>query len=254
MKSEHGNYEVYEYDTLDEGHKLKIEHSVHHDYGEDLTGLISHSLADVIKMRESNIAIERAAYDKVQAAVKEWEKVASVTGLYDRAIMYLQVLPVSHTSNKWEKAKSEYDFNTISNMVYKMSYRIQETTSWRTRTKKWEVDWTLFTNSPEKNNCRRLAGQQKVCATKEEAEKYIQGRIKAYAPLFTEINPVVPDVHKAAFSVFNHLLPGYVTESMQKALDEKKPSIKGQLNELKSQTKNNSKTEPVKKKSAPEIE
>ena len=184
MKSDYGNYEVFDYDTLDEGHRLKIEHSVHHDYDEDLTGLISHSLADVIKMRESNIEIERAAYDKVQAAVKEWEKAAAVTGLYDRAIMYLQVLPVSHTSNKWVKAKSEYDFNTISNMVYKMSYRIQETTSWRTNTKKWEVDWSLYTNSPEKNRSQKLAGQQKVCATQEEAEKYIKGRIKAYAPLF----------------------------------------------------------------------
>ena len=43
-------------------------------------------------------------------------------------------------------------------------------------------------------------------------------------------------------------------ELMQKAIDEKKPSIKGQLNELKGQTKNNSTTEPTKKKSAPELE
>ena len=57
--------------------------------------------------------------------------------------------------------------------------------------------------------------------------------------------------------VFNHLLPGYVTESMQKELDEKtaqKPSVKEQLTNLKEKAKEKSKSEPAKKRKEIEIE
>ena len=85
-----------------------------------------------------------------------------------------------------------------------------------------------------------------MCAAREEAEKYIQGRIKAYSHLFTEISPPIPKDLEKSFMVHGYLLPGYVTEEMQKAAAEKaeksaekKPSIRKQLNELKADQKKN---------------
>ena len=55
--------------------------------------------------------------------------------------------------------------------------------------------------------------------------------------MFTEISPPIPKDLEKSFMVHGHLLPGYVTEEMQKAEAEKpvekKPSIRKQLNELK---------------------
>ena len=73
---------------------------------------------------------------------------------------------------------------------------------------------------------------EKTFSSEESAQKYIDGKIKAYDYLFTEISPVIPDVDKSHFCVNGVLLPGYTTVSMQKE-KEKKASIRKQLNELK---------------------
>lgn len=153
----------------------------------------------------------------------------------------MKVPEVSHTSNKW--IKDEYGKSTISNKVYKMTYNICERSSWRNNTVKYDVRWHIYTNRPYPQNSYKVAGQERACATREEAEKYIQGRIKAYSHLFTEISPPIPKDLEKSFMVHGHLLSGYVTEEMQKAAAEKpaekKPSIRKQLNELKADQKKN---------------
>ena len=117
-------------------------------------------------------------------------KKAAITRQFDRAIEYLQVPEVSHSSNKWVNDRDcyNYDCTSISNMVYKMTYRMYDYTSWRSeKTRRWEVKWSIGTNSPVgHNNC--IAEQERSFKDKAEAEKYIQGRIKAYSHLFTEIS------------------------------------------------------------------
>ena len=44
-------------------------------------------------------------------------------------------------------------------------------------------------------------------------EKYLQGRIAAYAHLFTEISPPIPKDHRKHFCVNGVLLPGYTVEN-----------------------------------------
>ena len=44
-------------------------------------------------------------------------------------------------------------------------------------------------------------------------EKYLQGRIAAYAHLFTEISPPIPKEHRKHFCVNGVLLPGYTVEN-----------------------------------------
>ncbi len=257
MPNEIKDYRSYDHDNLDPGHMLKVEHTVHNKEHIDLSDLIAKSIDEVKDLRESNIAIEQAAYEKVREIVKEWEKNAAVTGRFDRAIEYLKVPQVKHTSNKLTKGKSEYDYNEISNRVYKMSYRIYERSNWRTKDKKYNVTWYIFTNSPRSNYNVKVAGQEKTYKNKEEAEKYIQGRIKAYSHLFTEISPTIPKEYEQPFKVYGHLLPGYTTEETQKAQEieklkaAEKSSIRKQLNPLKEQEKS---TLPKQIKTRPEAE
>lgn len=235
---EYENYQSYDYDRLTEGNSIKLEHSIYVDEN-DMTDLISKPLEKIQAMRDNSAAKEKAAFEKVRQTAQGWEKQAAVTRRIDRAIEYLNVPETEHTSNKWVNGKDEYDYSNISNMVYTMSYRIYERSSWRTDAKKYDVRWFIYTNSPRDNYNLNVAGQERVCSTREEAEKYIQGRIKAYSHLFTEISPPIPKEYEKPFKVYGQLLPGYITEEMQKEQTEKqeKPSIREQLNTLKAQEK-----------------
>ena len=251
MKIDHDTYEVYNNSRIIHGTNIEIDYSVYFKGDCDISDLIKMSAKDVERFRNKSIAKENKAYEKVLQALSEWEKEALVTKRHNRALDYLNTPPIEHTSNKWADAK--YDFKERSNMVYSMQYRIYKRQA-RNGVLKWDVAWTVRTQRAPGQASLVLGNQEKTYSSQEAAEKYIQNRIAEYDHLFTEISPVIPDIYQYYFSVNGVLLPGYTTVSMQKALDEKKPSIKGQLNELKSQTKNNSNTEPAKKKAAPEIE
>ena len=256
MRNEN-DYTVYEYDTLTPGHKVKIEHTVYSGDESDFSDLLKLTVGDISALKEKNITQEQAAYKKAIDALKDWEALAANTRKYEKALNYKNAPEVSHTSNKWEKDGN--DRFTISNKVYKMTYDIYERSSWRNNTVKYDARWHIYTNRPYTQISYKVAGQERVCAAREEAEKYIQGRIKAYSHLFTEISPPIPKDLEKSFMVHGHLLPGYVTEEMQKAAAEKsekpaekKPSIRKQLNELKADQKKNPQ-EPQKTRTENEI-
>lgn len=262
MMTRHDNYTVYDYDNLEHGSNLKIDHTVYFDGDPDISDLTSKSIEKIQAMRDKSVSREDAAYEKIRQAVKQWEKEAAITRKYDRAIEYLKISETEHTSNEWVKGYSSLDYTSRSNRVYKMSYRIYERSSWRTDSKKYEVTWFIYTNSPKDNGNTQIAGQERTFNTKAEAEKYLNGRIKAYEHLFSEITPPVPDNLIRNFSLYGQILPGYITESMLKEQaaekaentpPEKKPSIRKQLAELKQQNKGVSKQEQTKKRSEPEI-
>ena len=253
------NYSAYDFDNLTEGEQMKINHSVYYNDDPDLSDLISKTLHEVMTMREESAAAEQAIYSKVRETAKEWEQAASVTNRIDRALEYLKTLEVSHSSNQWKD--EQYGHYSMSNMVYKMTYNIYERTGWRDRPTKYDVRWNIYTNSPRNNYNIKVAGQERTFKDKAAAEKYLQGRIKAYAHLFTEISPPIPKEYEAPFKLYGHLLPGYTTEEMQrskaaeKAADtktkEKKPSIRQELKSIKSAEKG--KPKPTKKRSEPEL-
>lgn len=255
--TENNGYHSYDFDYLTEGSSIKLEHSIYVDES-DMTDLISKPISEIQAMREESVTKEKAAFEKVRQTAKDWEKQAAVTRRFDRAIEYLRVPEVSHTSNKWVQAKDKFGYNHISNRVYKMSYNIYERSSYRADAKKYDVRWDIYTNRPQSQDSYKVAGQERVCSTREEAEKYIQGRIKAYSHLFTEISPPIPKEYEKSFMVYEQLLPGYITEEMQKAQEAdkakaaEKPSIKKQLAELKPQGKSVPQ-ESSKTRSAPEL-
>ena len=53
-------------------------------------------------------------------------------------------------------------------------------------------------------------------------EKYLQGRIAAYAHLFTEISPPIPEDDQRRFYVNGVLLPGYTVETPELTRPEEK--------------------------------
>ena len=254
---EYENYESYDYDRLTEGSNIQIDHTIYVTET-DMSDLISKPISEIRAMREESITKEKTAFEKVRQTAQDWEKQTAVTRQFDRAIEYLKVPEVSHTSNKWVKAKDEFDYNRISNKVYKMSYRIYERSSYRTDAKKYDVRWDIYTNRPQSQNSYKVAGQERVCNTREEAEKYIQGRIKAYSHLFTEISPPIPKEYEKSFMVHGQLLPGYTTETMQKAKETEKtaenPSVRKELASLKVQEKYTAPQKHSKIRSAPELE
>ena len=117
----YGTYESYEFDRLTEGSKIQIEHTVYCKET-DMSDLISKPISEIQAMREESAAKEKTAFENVRQVAQDWEKQAAVTRRFDRAIEYLNVPEVSHTSNQWEKDR--YDKFTRSNKVYKMTYDI----------------------------------------------------------------------------------------------------------------------------------
>ena len=135
-------------------------------------------------------------------------------------------------------------------MVYLMKYRIDKRQS-RNGAIKWDVELSVKTQSVQWQSAFILERREKTFSSEESAQKYIDGKIKAYDYLFAEISPVIPDIDKSHFCVNGVLLPGYTTVSMQKE-KEKKPSIRKQLNELKADQKKNPQ-EPQKTRPGNEI-
>ena len=221
-------YTVYSYsDDLKEGKEATVKHSISFcDERADLAPLVCLSAEDLNTLIAASKEKERAIFDKMCAAMSEWEAQAAETMLAEKALEYLRTPEVQHTSNQWKK--TEYGYQEISNMVYKMTYRISEDTRYNHKLQKsvpyrWCVTWSVLFNAPHKRDYYRndisIAGQdKKAYSDKAAAEKYIQGRIEAYAHLFTELSPPIPEEQRELFSVNGRLLPGY-------AVEQHKPSV-----------------------------
>ena len=83
-------------------------------------------------------------------------------------------------------------------MVYQMDYSISENTRYDSAAQKsvpysWTLRWSLYTNSPHGNQREKIAGQdRKAFSSREELDRYLNGRIKAHDHYFTEISPAIP--------------------------------------------------------------
>lgn len=227
MENEKSHYSVHDYDTLDPGAELKIQHRVRFNRdAADLSPYINKSAEELQSMRENSSKREHEIFEKLCAAVKEWEVQAAATMLLDKAIEFIKTPKIKHTANQWQK--NEYGSrDEISNMVYSMSCSIYEKTRYNRELKEmvpvsWEVTWGVYVRNPIPGHYgSQIAGQQnKKYADKSAAEKYLQGRIKAYAHLFTEISPPVPKAYADQFKVNGQLLPGYTVEGQEQQHDK----------------------------------
>ena len=244
------SYSAYEFDTHNEDSQIKLEHDVYCN-DTDMSDLISKSVDELNAMYEECLSIEKTAFDKVVQTAREWESTAAGTRQVARALEYVKLPQVLHSSNQW--VNEQYDWKSISNAVYKMSVHTAERTNYRTDKKHWEIKWFIFTNNPRANYNRKIAGQEKSFPTKEDMEKYLQGRVKAYSHLFTEISPPIPEEHLEPFILYGHLLPGY-TKASDVVKEQEKTSVKDKLKDFKSQIESEPKKTPTHKRSEVQIE
>lgn len=245
------NYEVYESDYHTAGSQIKLEHTVY-AVQSDLTELISKSPEELSVMLNKALDAEEKAYKKVITASCGWEPKAMATRLIERAMEYQNTPEVQHSSNQWVSKDDTH--KDISNKVYHMHIFSHEYSSWRTTSKRWETKWYLSTNSPIEGANPIIAQSERSFKTKEEMDKYIQGRIKAYSHLFTEISPPIPDELLRAFTLHGHLLPGYTKASDVVKQRDEKPSVRDKLKDYKSQINSGPQKAPTHNRSEVQIE
>lgn len=210
------------------GDKIEITDSVYFEPGQaEFAELVSLPLATLIEMRQASMKQEEAIYEKLCASTSVWAEQAVKTLRLTRAMEYVKTMPVTHTSNVWKI--NEYHKHEISNMVYKMTWIAFEDTKWDRVAQKsitigWRLSWSLYYNAPHNADYMghgRISGQErKYFKDKAEMEKYLQGRIAAYANLFTELSPPIPEDQQGRFSVNGCLLPGYVVEQHKPTVTE----------------------------------
>ena len=205
------------YTHIDPGLEIEVSTRIYSGENHARTAeLVSLPQAELAELEKVSVAQEQAIFSKFAATEAEWLKQAAETVAIREAKQYLMALPVDHTSNQWKKG--QYDNYEISNMVYKMTYRISEHTHYdRTRretvTDAWYLTWILHYNtihnpSPDLTGPGwQIAGQeQKRFTDKAAMEKYLSGRIAAYAHLFTELSPPIPREQKGRFCINGVLL------------------------------------------------
>ena len=216
------SYSSYDHDDLEPASTMRIERRIYFESGKaDLSEMVKLPLAELLSLRAESAAAEQEVFDRLKEQAAAWEKQAGRTLFLDKALEYARTLPVTHTANQWE-APDEYR-HIRSNMVYQMDYSISENTRYDSVAKKsvpysWTLRWGLYTNAPHGNQREKIAGQdRKVFASREELDRYLNGRIKAHDHYFTEISPAIPKEYADCFKVNGCLLPGYTVEGEEPA-------------------------------------
>ena len=213
-------YSMFVKDKLDPADSMRIERKIYfEEQTADLSGLTALPLEQLQALREEYAAAEQAAFEALQEQAAAWDEQAGKTLAIDKAIEYVRTPEATHTANQWEA--TDYGKH-ISNRVYQMRYHISENTRYDREKEKsipysWTLSWSIYTNSPHNYGQAKIAGQErKVFADKAAMEKYLNGRIKAYAHLFTEISPSIPKEYAEQFKVNGQLLPGYSIEGEER--------------------------------------
>ena len=216
------SYSSYDHDDLEPASTMRIERRIYFESGKaDLSEMVKLPLAELLSLRAESAAAEQEVFDRLKEQATAWEEQAGRTLFLDKALEYARTLPVTHTANQWE-APDEYR-HIRSNMVYQMDYSISENTRYDSAAQKsvpysWTLRWSLRTNAPGSYQQAKIAGQdRKVFSSREELDKYLNGRIKAHEHYFTEISPAIPKEYADYFKVNGCLLPGYTIEGEEPA-------------------------------------
>ena len=216
------SYSSYDHDDLEPASTMRIERRIYFESGKaDLSEMVKLPLAELLSLRAESAAAEQEVFDRLKEQAAAWEEQAGRTLFLDKALEYARTLPVTHTANQWE-APDEYR-HIRSNMVYQMDYSISENTRYDSAAQKsvpysWTLRWGLYTNAPHGNPMEKIAGQErKVFSSREELDKYLNGRIKAHDHYFTEISPAIPKEYADCFKGNGCLLPGYTIEGEEPA-------------------------------------
>ena len=209
-------YSSYDHDKLEAAETMRIERRIYFEAKDgDIAPYASLPIAQLLSMRSESAAAEQAIFDSLKEQAAAWEEQAGKTLLLDKALEYVRTPHVQHTANEWQK--NEYDRYTRSNRVYQMNYYIYENTRYDKEAQQsipysWTLTWSVRTNSPSRTQAKIAGQDRKVFTDKAAMEKYLNGRIKAYDRLFTEISPPIPQEYADYFKVNGMLMPDYTIE------------------------------------------
>lgn len=211
-------YVTYDYkDGISPGSEITLSHSLYLASDVDLSfyaDIERNALTELVAESQKK---EREIFAQAKELLSAWAEYAAETAKIEKTIEWMDTPPVSHTSNEWREVhkSSNTEHMTRSNAVYKQWYNLYTYTRWKDGKEipvRWEVSWNVCFNNPRKSAVE-IAGQtNKKFDTLEAAEKYLQGRIKAYDHLFQEEWPLVPAKYKDLFSVNGLLLSGYTIQ------------------------------------------
>ena len=209
-------YSSYDHDKLETAETMRIERRIYFEAKDgEIAPYVSLPPEQLHAMREESAAAEQAIFNDLARRAAAWEEQAGKKLLLDKAIEYTRTTVVQHTSNEWQKG--EYDRYTRSNRVYQMNYHIYENTRYDKEAQQsipysWTLTWSVRTNSPSRTQAKIAGQDRKVFTDKAAMEKYLNGRIKAYDRLFTEISPPIPQEYADYFKVNGMLMPDYTIE------------------------------------------
>jgi len=184
-----------------------------------LDPLLSQDRKDLEQQKKESEAKEKAVYADIQKLCKTWENHASQTLLLTRAMEYLDTKTVKHTKNQWKEAKD--GTWEISNLVYKMRFKISKTAKQGELCLEWSVVynipdqpksyWYSYNryNNPWGADIYIVKPEKRTYTSLDSAQKFIQARFDEYVSFFTELSPPVPHECQKMFSVNGCLLPGY---------------------------------------------
>lgn len=209
-------YTSYDHYKLEAAETMRIERRIYFEAKDgDIAPYASLPIAQLLSMRSESAAAEQAIFDSLKEQAAAWEEQAGKTLLLDKALEYVRTPHVQHTANEWRE--NEYNRHTRSNRVYQMNYYIYENTRYDKEAQKsipysWTLTWSVRTNSPSRTQAKIAGQDRKVFTDKAAMEKYLNGRIKAYDRLFTEISPPIPQEYADYFKVNGMLMPDYTIE------------------------------------------
>lgn len=159
-------------------------------------------------------AEEKKIFETLKKAALAWDEHGAQTLLLQKAIEYLKVPVVTHTSNEWKKQKD--GSWEISNLVYKMTFSIVRVGG------EWKLSWEIRYTAPgqyyersyspyyDSGPKKRIDHEgSKKYKTLDGAQKYMQMKFDQYASYFTAISPPIPKEVKEMFCFNGQLLQGY---------------------------------------------
>lgn len=222
-------YTSYDHDKLEAAETMRIERRIYFEAKDgDISPYASLPIAQLLSMRSESAAAEQTIFDSLKEQAAAWEEQAGKTLLLDKALEYVRTPHVQHTANEWQT--TEHNRHIRSNRVYQMNYYIYENTRYNQEAQKsipysWTLTWSVRTNSPSRTQAKIAGQDRKTFADRAAMEKYLNGRIKAYDRLFTEISPPIPQEYADYFKVNGMLMPDYTIEGEEPQQPEQAAAI-----------------------------
>ncbi len=206
VESDHWN------SSINPGRSISVQRTMRY-YGEkaDFGPFLTVPIKELEQRLKDSKAEEKEVFEQLQEAAKAWDEHGAQSLLLQKAIEYLKVPAVTHTSNEWKKQKD--GSWEISNMVYKMTFSIVKFGD------EWKLEWEVSYMAPslqvgyrgyERTPRERIDHEgSKKYKTLDGAQNYVQLKFDQYSSYFKELSPPVPPEAKELFCVNGQLLQGY---------------------------------------------